>query len=191
MSPILNSIPGAGRHMEGVGRHVWSERVSVRTLNWGEPFLNHSISQNASWGSPTAQFLCHLGQVNCSQIQLASCQGWMWSQAELNSPWSSSLEDIHTWLLWTAFVHPVTDASLERFEAETQHCVCTVLFPVAGMQSHLNSAYKPLLLPRRLCHGPSRRQHESFFVCLTLSLQIGRRAWWRLQGVGCGKLVQD
>lgn len=30
------------------------------------------------------------------------------------------------------------------------------------MQSHLNSAYKPPLLSRWLCHSPFRRQYESF-----------------------------
>lgn len=133
--------------------------------------------------------MCHLGQVNHSQIQLAPCQGWMWSQTELKPPWSSSLEDIHTLVFLTAFVLPVTDASLERFEAETQHSVFTAPFPVAWMQSHLNSAYKPLLLSR----WPFQETTWFFFFCLTLSLQMDRMAWWSLLdgGVGCGKLVQD
>jgi len=82
-------------------------------------------------------------------------------------------------LFWTVFVHPVPDASLERFEAEPVRSpalsVCSVF------SSTLNSAQFELCLqpPTALqtaVPGPFLETTRFFLVCLTLSLQMDRRA---------------
>lgn len=94
----------------------------------------------------------------------------------------------------TAFVHPVADASLERFETEAVRSPAPCIH--SAFSSSLNSAQfefclQPPTALQMALPGPLQETPRAFLVCPTLSLQMDRRAWWRLQGVGCSKLAQD
>lgn len=168
------------------------------------PQLPAGPRPTATSDSPTAHLMWHPGHVNGCQIQLGPCHGPTSRLHSAGAACDHRLAWMHygpvVWkistalIFWTAFAHPVADASLERFETEAVRSPAPCIH--SAFSSSLNSAQfefclQPPTALQMALPGPFQETTRVFLVCPTLSLQMDRRAWWRLQGVGCSKLAQD